>query len=146
MTSPASPKKRILFVCAGNTCRSPMAEFLARRNFSNILETSSVGFQPGNRADVENAIYTLRKLFDIDASGHTPRRITEKDVAGADFIVTMDGWVARQFKQEFPAYATENLVEWKIPDFDGDDLQEYERCVSRIYKAIKGLVAEKGLA
>jgi protein-tyrosine-phosphatase len=135
----------VLFACAGNTCRSLMAEFIARGRFGHLLESSSAGFNPGSRTDAKNTINTLKKLLEIDASAHTPRRITQADLDGADLVVAMDGWVARQFRQEFPEHPPAQLVRWRIPDPFGDDLEEYERCASRLFKEIKRLVADRGL-
>ncbi len=67
------PKKRILFACVGNTCRSLIAEFITRKKFGRVIVPASAGFNPGSQKDAESAIYTLRMLFDIDASEHRPR-------------------------------------------------------------------------
>ena len=116
-----------------------MAEFIAREKFGGIIQPSSAGFRPQGPRDAENAIYTLKTLFNINASRHQPRDIHEIDVSSYDLVVVMDGWVAKQFKTHFPAYPPERLVKWKIDDPYGDNLDDYWRCAQAIFKELKKL-------
>jgi len=135
----SNDKKQVLFICTGNTCRSVMAEFIARKYFGKIVTVCSAGFRPQVAEDAENAIYTLKKLLGIDASRHRPRDIHEIDVHSFDLVVTMDGQVAKQFKEKFKNYPLERLAIWKIKDPWGDDLTEYEQCARKIYAELKRL-------
>jgi protein-tyrosine-phosphatase len=69
--------RRVLFVCTGNTCRSVLAEYLGRRFHGESFTFESAGTRPQDAADAENAVHTLRKTFDIDASAHPPRNIRD---------------------------------------------------------------------
>ena len=133
-------KKRVLFVCTGNTCRSLMAEFIGRERFGDFLETSSAGFRPQPPGDAANAIYTLKDSFNIDASGHVPKDVRQVDLRSFDVVITMDNGVARRFIEQFPDFPTEHLVKWKIDDPYGDNLAEYQRCGLAILKQLKKFV------
>jgi protein-tyrosine-phosphatase len=131
-------KVRVLFACAGNTCRSLMAEHIARKKFGSQLEASSAGFQPGVTG-AQEAIETLRRLVNIDASDHEPRHIRDVDVDGFDYVVAMDSSIARQFKEQFPAYPADRFIKWNIDDPYGDDLAEYDRCAKKIFEKLRRL-------
>ncbi|MGC1580579.1 MAG: hypothetical protein WA766_03800, partial [Candidatus Acidiferrales bacterium] len=52
-----SKPTRVLFVCIGNSCRSPMAEALARHSASDVIEAASAGISPlGRVADLTRKI------------------------------------------------------------------------------------------
>jgi arsenate reductase len=74
----------LLFVCVGNTCRSQLAEAIARHLG---FEASSAGTHPG----MEIAGHTLAVLKDrgIDTSGLRPKSIDEVNVDAADMIFSM---------------------------------------------------------
>ena len=75
---------RLLFVCVGNTCRSQMAEAIAR-DMGHYAR--SAGTNPGHRV-AENAV---KALFDIgvDASGLEPKSVDSIDSSGFDRIISM---------------------------------------------------------
>lgn len=131
--------QRVLFVCTGNTCRSVMAEYIARRRFYKQLEVASAGIDPGAVDDAANAIYTLQRC-DIDASGHRPRNVKDVNVADYDLIVAMDNYVAQEIGRLFPILQSERIMRWKINDPYGDDLEEYDRCAKFIHRELRRLV------
>ena len=86
---------RVLFVCTGNTCRSPMAAGLARAWAKNrvpdglTIEIDSAGIAAGNgQSAADQAIGTLRERGH-DLSGHQSKMLTLKMVDRADVIFTM---------------------------------------------------------
>lgn len=133
-------KTRVLFVCAGNTCRSVLAEYIARQKFGVILEVVSAGLRPGTDEDAKSAVYTLKTLLNIDASTHRPRDVRDFDVSAFDLVIPMDNHIARELQRLFPALSLERLVRWRIEDPYGDDLAEYRRCANKIYGELKKLI------
>lgn len=87
---------RVLFVCLGNICRSPMAEFamkdlLAREGLSARFYIASAAT---STEELGNPVYppARRKLAEhhIDCSGKTARQITQRDYEEFDYIIGMD--------------------------------------------------------
>lgn len=78
----------ILFVCTGNTCRSPMAMALFRLKGTDVkAESAGIFAQNGQPASAE-AVIACQKLG-ADLSGHKSRRITPEIIADADIIAAM---------------------------------------------------------
>jgi len=84
---------KILFVCSGNTCRSPMAQALARRMLEEMpgapeVEVASAGIAAGNGGPSANAVEAMAEMG-IDISGHRQRGLSRSDVQSAGLILTM---------------------------------------------------------
>jgi len=83
----------ILFVCTGNTCRSPMAEALfndlVRKNDLSDLKATSAGIAalPGQSASM-HAIRVMEEKG-IDLKGHKSRQVDQKLLRKSDLILTM---------------------------------------------------------
>jgi protein arginine phosphatase len=91
--SPAS--FRILLVCTGNTCRSPMAEVILRRNLEDRgwsqveVRSAGVGAFPGQPATEEAVQAAARR--DLDLTEHRSTPLDPELVGWADLILTMTG-------------------------------------------------------
>ncbi len=125
----------LLFVCTGNTCRSVMAEALARRRFGDSIRVSSAGLRPQQAADAKNAIDTLKFEFGLDASGHVPRDVRDLDLDVFDYVIAMDKAIAKQVK----TLTQSDIIVWQIDDPWGDDLYEYKQCALRIMQQVSRL-------
>ncbi len=99
--------KKILFVCLGNICRSPMAEFVMK----DIVEKSGLSheFEIASAAtstyEIGNPVYppARQKLAEhgIGCDGKTARQITKKDYEYYDYIVAMDNSNISNLKKMF---------------------------------------------
>ncbi len=93
-SKPKTVKKNVIFVCTGNTCRSPMAENILRhvlkaRGIASAYNVKSAGLAASVGSDMSpNAKYALARLG-IKPRKHTARQLTEKAVKGAYLIVCM---------------------------------------------------------
>ena len=96
--------KRILFVCLGNICRSPMAEFVmkdlvrkAGRENEFHIESAATSTE-----EIGNEVYppARRKLaeHDISCKGKTARQMTRRDYDRFDLLIGMDAWNIRNMK------------------------------------------------
>ncbi|UOE96037.1 low molecular weight protein-tyrosine-phosphatase [Alkalihalobacillus sp. LMS39] len=87
---------RVLFVCLGNICRSPMAEAVFRKKvkeagLQNKIQVDSAGtgnWHTGKRPH-EGTVMILEKNK-VDHSGITARQVEESDLQAFDYIVAMD--------------------------------------------------------
>lgn len=86
--------KRILFICTGNVCRSPMAEGLMRARvpgaWKTELDISSAGTFGWDGQPASSLGVSVMKDLDIDTTNHRARVLTPELVDGADLIVVME--------------------------------------------------------
>lgn len=96
---------RVLFVCHGNICRSPMAEFLLRdaanaRNLPIYTESAATSAEElGN--PVHPGTRRILSRLGIDSSGKTARRIVPEDYGRFDYIIGMDSANLRNMSRVF---------------------------------------------
>lgn len=101
--------KNILFICTGNTCRSPMAEGFLRaglkedRDLSERFTVSSAGISvyPGDGAS-PNSIDVLRSEWNIDISNHIASPVNKDDIADAFLILTMTRQQKKAIEAMYP--------------------------------------------
>jgi protein-tyrosine-phosphatase len=84
---------KLLFVCTGNTCRSPLAEAIARkiaieRGLPDI-EAASAGTSAWDGASASDGALLVGMERHLDLSGHRSRQLTRAIVAESDLIFTM---------------------------------------------------------
>jgi len=100
-------KMRILFVCHGNICRSPMAEFVMKRlvaeaGLSDYFEIASAAT---STEEIGNPVYppARRKLAEhgIGCEGKTARQMTRSDYLYYDKVVAMDRNNLRNLRRMF---------------------------------------------
>jgi protein-tyrosine-phosphatase len=84
---------RVLFVCTGNTCRSAMAEAIARRvareRGMTDVEVGSAGTAAWEGAPASDGALLVGLERDADLSGHTARLLTREMIESYDLILTM---------------------------------------------------------
>src|SRR5512147_1230402 len=82
------PKKtRVLFVCIGNMCRSPMAEGFARKYGADVLEVYSAGTNPTGVVS-EDAVEIMRELK-IDITAVRSKGLDAVPIEEMDIVVSM---------------------------------------------------------
>ena len=97
-------KYRILFVCHGNICRSPMAEFVMK----DLVEKAGVAQQfliesaATSTEEIGNSVYppARRKLAEhgISCQGKTARQMTRLDYSRYNLLIGMDSWNIRNMR------------------------------------------------
>lgn len=144
---------RILFVCTGNTCRSPMAEVLAAKYLANklsckvdelavfgyIIESFGISAYDGCPASNE-AVNVLRQKG-LSLERHRSRLLTRRDVRDADVIFTMSRH-HRDAVLAMDSTAVNRTIlldseNGDIPDPIGLGKREYEACAEHIERAVE---------
>lgn len=137
----AEKKVKVLFLCTGNSCRSPMAEALANDMGRGKVQAFSAGVAPA-AAFMPGAVEAMREIG-IDISRQSPKSADSFTGEEFDYIITLcDN--ARETCPYFPGEAVR--LHWPIPDPYGSDLTSYRRARDdlrrRIADWLQGL--EKG--
>ena len=87
--------KKILFVCSGNTGRSPMAEFVMKKlvsdaDLSEKIFIASAASKPVDGGDLHEGIAAKLREEKIPYTKHTARQVTVEDYKNFDKIICMD--------------------------------------------------------
>jgi protein-tyrosine phosphatase len=137
--------KRILFVCTGNICRSPMAKAMFEDMVRNDpvlssarIEVSSAGMTPTYNTASSEAVEVMRE-YGLSLAGHQSRAIDSSLVAWADLILTMESWQKALVVASFPAASSKTftLAEYvgedgDVPDPYGGGIDDYRECAVRL--------------
>lgn len=92
---------KILVICAGNICRSPMAEVLLKEKFSH-LQVDSAGLVAMVDYPADEKSQLCMQRLNLDLSQHRAKQITAQDVKQADVIFTMSAQQQKHLEQLFP--------------------------------------------
>ncbi len=137
---------RVLIVCTGNTCRSPMAEGILKAMIlpqDNIEVISGGVFAYEGESASENAVLALKEKG-IDISAHAAKNINEDVVLDADLILTMTNAHKQTIIDIFgesAAKKTYTICEYVCDDGDitdpyGADIEIYKMCADRLQSVI----------
>jgi ArsR family transcriptional regulator, arsenate/arsenite/antimonite-responsive transcriptional repressor / arsenate reductase (thioredoxin) len=109
---PLPDRVAVLFVCTGNSARSPIAEALLRRRTAGKVTVTSAGSHP-KAALHPGAIRVLGDEFGIDVAGQRPRHLDTVAGRRFDHVITLCDKV-RETCPEFPHHPRRR--HWSIPD------------------------------
>jgi ArsR family transcriptional regulator, arsenate/arsenite/antimonite-responsive transcriptional repressor / arsenate reductase (thioredoxin) len=103
--------RRVLFVCTGNSGRSPMAAALLRHSGGSRVRAASAGTRP--RALHPAAAAVLRDRYRVDISGHRPTHVTDVASTPFDYVISL----CDKAREECPEFAgSPRRVHWSLPD------------------------------
>lgn len=97
--------KKILFVCHGNICRSPMAEFVMKDlvGKAGLTDQYYIESAATSTEEIGNEVYppARRKLAEhgISSKGKTARQMTHQDYNRFDLLIGMDSWNIRNMNR-----------------------------------------------
>jgi protein-tyrosine phosphatase len=137
---------KVLFVCTGNTCRSPMAEAMFRdKTASVVIEVQSAGVSAytGQKASEHAREVLEQRGINHD---HSAQRVDEHLIAWADLILTMTQGHKAVLLQYFPGVAHKlyTLKEFvgesgEIADPFGGNLHTYQQCAEEMERSLDKL-------
>ena len=125
-------KRRVLFVCIGNACRSQMAEGFAKAYGSDVMEAMSAGVSPYSHVPKGTSAAMDEKGISLE--GHFPKYIDEMAESNIDLAINMSGE-----RLEFEAPETRD---WPVRDPFGGDETAYRVTRDQIEKKVMELVLE----
>ncbi len=142
---------RILFVCAGNTCRSPMAAALCEKKLSEKLNCTvdeievrgykigSAGLMGGTGIPASTEVVSICAREGIELSKHRSRALTCAEAEASDYIFAMNRSNRERVLEICPAAAEKCLLldaggQISDPIGAGDDV--YEKCAQQIERAL----------
>jgi len=138
-------RRRVLFLCTGNSARSPTAEALLRQRADQV-EVVSGGSHP--KPLHPNTVRVLR-TYGIELTGRAPRHLSVYERRRFDYVITLCDRV-REVCPEFPGPA--ERLHWSIPDpagpggTDEDTYPAFERMATELETRIGFLLAAIGAA
>ena len=130
----------ILFICTGNTCRSPMAsaiakEYISTTNFSDINILSTGLFSLVGSAPAPNAVAALKEI-NLDISAHTATSINEYDLNSIDLFFVMSEMHKKTLENLDVNSSKVKILGYGIPDPFGMDLDIYRICRDQLVNAV----------
>lgn len=138
---------QVLFVCSGNTCRSPMAAALLRHLLKEHcldLAVTSAGVAALEQAAASEHAQEVMRRRGLDLSSHRARAVTAEMVRSATLILTMTAEHKACLLHLYPQ-AREKVFtlkefageEGEVEDPVGGGLEEYERCAAELEKLLR---------
>jgi protein-tyrosine-phosphatase len=145
--------KTLLFVCTGNTCRSPMAEALARRALADRPDwrVLSAGIGAINGQAVSSHSVTALRQLGVELTGHSAKMLTGRMIREADYIFGLTRGHVEGIAMLYPEAAEKLFVlrefEEGVSDLDldisdpiGGPLDGYVECRDQIHRAVESAI------
>ena len=120
------PRVRVLFLCTGNSGRSPMAEALTRSRSRGAVQAYSAGSHP--KPLHPDAVRVLRDGYGIDIAGRRPKHLSAYSNTQFDWVISLCDRV-HEICPEFPG--SPETVHWSIPDPQQDNQTATKRPATR---------------
>jgi len=133
-----SRRTSVLFVCTGNSARSPIAEALMRHHAGDRVTVTSAGTRPKDTLHPD-AVRVVGDEFGIDLAGQRPRALTRIADRRFDVVVTLCD-KAREACPDFPSHP--RWVHWSIADpaTSSDGYAAFERTATEIDTRVRHLL------
>lgn len=147
---------RLIFVCSGNTCRSPLALAAWRAAVKSgeapsDIQASSAGLIASDGAPANAQSTPLAASWGQDLSSHRAKTLSENAAREADYLVAMTSDQTKLLREYFGIAESKVLLLGKFDALAKDEIthdvldpfgcsrEAYETCAGQIQRAVKGL-------
>lgn len=125
-------KKKILFLCTNNSCRSQMAEGFAKKLGRGKIEVFSAGSNPSG--EIDKMAIEVMKEKGIDISGQKSKGFGDLKEKDFDYVITMGcGDVC-------PFVPARQRIEWDLSDPKGKPIEAYREIRDLIERKVKEFI------
>jgi protein-tyrosine phosphatase len=147
---------QMIFVCTGNTCRSPLAEAawhdLTKDKQKQVkgLQVTSSGLAPRIGEPASSQTVAIAQKWGVDLSGHRARQLDPDVARDVEWLIVMTNEQAEAIKEVYKvkderlmllgSFCNDAEYEDDIADPHGGSREAYETCAAHIRCGVEGLV------
>lgn len=125
-------KKKVAFICVHNSCRSQIAEALAKHYGKDVMDVYSAGTEKNDQLN-QDAVRLMKEIYGIDMEKDQYSKMID-DLPKIDIAITMGCNVLCPFLE------SEEKEDWGLDDPSGKSDEEFKKVIGQIDERVKKLI------